>query len=139
MKRRGRTACCTFKKSEGTAAPPLPGNSVCLGKLPAADPGASLLGGRWPCPGPPAVRWPWAPAIPTVAPLAARKKMPLDLSIALPGAGGEPLGQWPGGHRYVGTGECGVAKGTEGRWHGVRGRFLEPGSAPGEHRHQCGG
>ncbi|KAF4799411.1 hypothetical protein TURU_054803 [Turdus rufiventris] len=26
--------------------------------------------------------------------------MPLDLIIALPGAGGEPLGQWPGGHSH---------------------------------------
>lgn len=57
-KRRGCTACCAFKKSRGIATPPLHGNSVCLGKLPAASPGASLLSGRWPCLGRPAVRWP---------------------------------------------------------------------------------
>lgn len=101
-KRRGCTACCAFKKSGGIAAPPLLGNSVCLGKLPAASPGASLLSGRWPCPGPPAVRWPWAPGTPTVAPLAAHRKMPPDLPAAPPGAGGEPLGRQPGGHRYTG-------------------------------------
>lgn len=102
MKGRGCAACCAFKKSEGIATPPLPENSLCLGKLPAADPGAFSLSGRCPCPGLPAVRWPWALEILTIASLAAHKEMPLDLSIARPGTRGEPLGQWPGGHRYVG-------------------------------------
>lgn len=141
MKRRGCTACCAFKKSGGITAPPLLGNSVCLGKLPAASPGASLLGGRWPCPRPPAVRWPWAPGTSTVTPLAARRKMPPDLPAALPGAGGEPLGQRPGGHRYVGAGDRGMWGDQEDRgevaWGSCLSHELE--SAPGEHRHQRGG
>lgn len=141
MKRRGCTACCAFKKSGGIAAPPLLGNSVCLGKLPADGPGASLLGGRWPCPGLPAVRWPWAPETPAATPLAAHRKMPPDLPAALPGAGAEPLGRQLRGRRYArcwGQGDAGVTRGHVGGGMGhVLGRKL--GSVPSEHRHQWGG
>jgi len=83
-----------------------------------------LLGGRWPCPGPPAARWPWALGTLTVAPLAARRKMLPEQPAAPPEPKRSP---WSGSQEGTGkrdAGGHGVSKGTAGRWHGAHPRVM---------------